>query len=80
MNPLTENERKALLLAKQKGALTVGQTLIIHAAAPGNFSRPDIFSPVARGLERRGLALLTRPNRRGPLVMTLTEKGQSYAT
>lgn len=77
MEPLTTLERQALDRLRARGHLTVGQRVDRFSAHTRGLQSTDVFTPVARGLERRGLVKLSRPNPRGPLVMTLPEGGDA---
>lgn len=75
-DPLTSSQQAAMALLRRCGSVTVGQRpdpFSQKAIASGAFACNQVFLPVAKGLAKRGLVNLTRPDKRGPLVMTLRE-------
>lgn len=82
-DPLTSSQQQAMALLKQRGQLTVGQKLdffVSDEAKRRGLRRTDVLRSVAIGLQKRGLVILTRPDRRGPMVMTLADsKGGHHA-
>lgn len=71
MQPLTALEREAYAKLQQRTVLIVGQRVPKDLARLRNLNQPDVFLSVAEGLVRRGLAVITRPDKRGPKVITL---------
>lgn len=73
--PLTTLEAQALARLRRDKMLTVGQRLPADLVARHRLRQPDVMLSVAVGLQCRGLAFISRPDRRGPKILNL--KGKS---
>jgi hypothetical protein len=70
-DPLTTLQKEAMAKLAEKGRLIVGNRLDVMTGdvmKTRGLRRCDVFTSVARGLQRRGLVKLTRP-KTGPMIM-----------